>query len=1515
MFVYGGRTAIFDIEGYGSGSATVYSGGTLISYLDIAAYVYSGATIISYSDYESGYAADVRLFGGVLDDYAGSTNLWGSGDVALYGGGTIHDEDDGAVNLTTDSAGGTLMYADDTIVDGTGGGVLDVALEDGSIDVVHGTVEVTSSYDSQATVESGATLIVASSDYYSGYSEMDVTLDSGGTLDIESDTVVLESDSTGGDVTVESDGTLDLAGNSVSIDSLTGDGIVTNSSTSDATLTVGASNASSVFSGTIEEFVGDDGYGHGTVGLTKTGSGTLTLTGDNTYTGVTTISGGTLQLGDGTAANGSLAGDIVDNATLAFANHTDLTYAGDVSGSGAVTKTGAGVMTLSGDLDYSGTTTVGVSGAAASLALSGDNAITGTITINSGSALKAVSRDALGNSAGLLGSGTLDLDFSSLGVAADLRSFSGSVENQQNPMTPDGIGGTPPVDPAAETTPLSSLSGARYFDGTVTIVGAALAPDVSSFWSQQPIWTNNPLLLTGSNGNNVTSADQPELFQFDATHLVVTDANSGTWFSYNSSTGAYTQQYASDSTLSYNSTTGKFTFTDSLGDTETFFGFSNSLPAIQHGQMADFTNSGGEELVYSYNTSGANVGRVATVTLKQDSTTIRQAVYTYYQGTHTGDDEYGNLNDLKLVQINDASGNLIDQTYYRYYTSSSSTSYVGGLQFMFSLDSYLRLQAAFSGSDIDTLTASQIQNYADVALQYDPTSHDVTQVISQGLGCSACDAGLGTYDYSYAVNADCDNGFNTWKYETTETQPDGSANIVFANYQGETLFTVHADSVAHAAGSSSAPKWMTFDHYDFNGRLIDEAEPSAVSGYSLTGDTLSVTLNTGSGLVEQTDYYTTSGAITANNSTSLGSSSHIGGINGYVEDYAVKKGWSGTEVLKEAFQYYLDTPAGSGTALVAPLATDTVYAGTGNLSNPFDGTTGSPETTKYAYTLSSTDTAITSETVTLPSTTADEASGSGDTTTTFDAFGRPVWTQDAAGYLDYFQYDAATGSMTEMVQDVNTSTGIPSGSLEASTLPSGWTTPTGGGLNLVTTDIVDALGRTTEETDPSMRATFTIYNDALHETRTYAGWTDNGIVSGHESYTQQSDPPPTEVEIDDLTFTTTVSGVTYGNSYFESFTMSAAAATDGTTGAPTGGETIADIQSLSVSLTNTAGQVVEQHDYFALPSFSGDISGTYASSTLAAIDAGAAWDKSAGTGNYYVTTYQYDHLGDLDKTVSPDGTIDRTVYDTLGREVSTWVGTDDTPTSGYWSPTNLTGTNMVQLTATTYDNGGVGDSNVTGQLSFPDGASTSNVQDTAMFYDWQDQLVATKSGILLNSDTSENLSGELTDGTNRPLVVDTLDNLGDVTEEDTYNGNDVSVDTSSGSAVFTIAATSSHDISGLLRAKTTALYDEQGRAYQTSVYAVTQSGTYAGAVYSLTSTPNYSDPEVSSTAFDPRGLVIATNAYSVDSTGSPLDERTTTYAFDGAGRMTTETDPDPSTGEPMAAVRSPATRSTATAMF
>ena len=92
--------------------------------------------------------------------------------------------------------------------------------------------------------------------------------------------------------------------------------------------------------------------------LTKAGAGTLTLTGANLYTGGTTISAGTLQLGDGSALNGSVSGNITDNAALVFANPNAQSYGGVISGSGTLSKVGAGTLTLTGTNTYSGGTTV-----------------------------------------------------------------------------------------------------------------------------------------------------------------------------------------------------------------------------------------------------------------------------------------------------------------------------------------------------------------------------------------------------------------------------------------------------------------------------------------------------------------------------------------------------------------------------------------------------------------------------------------------------------------------------------------------------------------------------------------------------------------------------------------------------------------------------------------------------------------------------------------------------------------------------------------------------------------------------------------------------------------------------------------------------------------------------------------------------------------------------------------------------------------------------------------------------
>ena len=88
------------------------------------------------------------------------------------------------------------------------------------------------------------------------------------------------------------------------------------------------------------------------------GSGTLILTGNNTYIGGTTISTGTLQIGNG-GATGNIIGNVNDNGTLTFDRiGTKKIFAGVISGSGNLTKLGSDTLELTADNTYSGGTTI-----------------------------------------------------------------------------------------------------------------------------------------------------------------------------------------------------------------------------------------------------------------------------------------------------------------------------------------------------------------------------------------------------------------------------------------------------------------------------------------------------------------------------------------------------------------------------------------------------------------------------------------------------------------------------------------------------------------------------------------------------------------------------------------------------------------------------------------------------------------------------------------------------------------------------------------------------------------------------------------------------------------------------------------------------------------------------------------------------------------------------------------------------------------------------------------------------
>jgi fibronectin-binding autotransporter adhesin len=95
-----------------------------------------------------------------------------------------------------------------------------------------------------------------------------------------------------GDLNV--DGSFDIADANTTVGALTGTGTITKTQAGNHTLTIGTANRSGTLSGVITNATG-------TIALTKIGTGTQTLNGNNTYTGATTITGGLLRV------NGSLS--------------------------------------------------------------------------------------------------------------------------------------------------------------------------------------------------------------------------------------------------------------------------------------------------------------------------------------------------------------------------------------------------------------------------------------------------------------------------------------------------------------------------------------------------------------------------------------------------------------------------------------------------------------------------------------------------------------------------------------------------------------------------------------------------------------------------------------------------------------------------------------------------------------------------------------------------------------------------------------------------------------------------------------------------------------------------------------------------------------------------------------------------------------------------------------------------------------------------------------------------------
>ncbi|ECR6642179.1 autotransporter outer membrane beta-barrel domain-containing protein [Salmonella enterica subsp. enterica] len=272
--------------------------------------------------------------------------------------------------------------------------------------------------------------------------------------------------------------------------------------------------------------------------LTKTGAGTLILNAENTYTGGTTISDGTLVANNVEALG---TGNVTDNATLELNTGGDFDNA--ISGSGQVVKSGDETLTLSGANSYTGGTTIsgGTLVATNVEALgSGDVTDNATLELNTGGTFDNVisgsgqvvksGDDALtlsGNNSytggTLISGGTLvasNVDALGSGDVTD----NATLEMNTGGDFDNAISGSGQVVKSGDET--LTLSGANSYTGGTTISGGTLVANNVEALGTGDVTNNATLELnTGGDFDNAISGSGQVVKSGDKT-LTLSGANS-----------------------------------------------------------------------------------------------------------------------------------------------------------------------------------------------------------------------------------------------------------------------------------------------------------------------------------------------------------------------------------------------------------------------------------------------------------------------------------------------------------------------------------------------------------------------------------------------------------------------------------------------------------------------------------------------------------------------------------------------------------------------------------------------------------------------------------------------------------------------------------------------------------------------------------------------------------------------------------------------------------------------------
>jgi autotransporter-associated beta strand protein len=296
-------TATFGGVISGMGALTKIGSGTLV--LSNTSNVYSGGTNINAGTVQISNPANLGEStgtvafsnGAILELLSGYSTATLASPISLTGSGT--------------GSGGTIQA--DSSVNGTFSG----AITGTGIFNIQGTGEVilsntSNNYSGRTNILSG-TLSASATDALSSSSDVHLSNVAGATLNISGFNQAIGGLADGG----TTGGNVVLGGN---------------------TLTFGGTNTSTTYSGSISGTGGQ---------INKTGTGTTIFGGNNSYTGLTTVTSGTLQVNAFDSISSSSG--IADNGTFIF-NHTGSgTYSGNIVGTGdLVQQNSAGSLNLTG---------------------------------------------------------------------------------------------------------------------------------------------------------------------------------------------------------------------------------------------------------------------------------------------------------------------------------------------------------------------------------------------------------------------------------------------------------------------------------------------------------------------------------------------------------------------------------------------------------------------------------------------------------------------------------------------------------------------------------------------------------------------------------------------------------------------------------------------------------------------------------------------------------------------------------------------------------------------------------------------------------------------------------------------------------------------------------------------------------------------------------------------------------------------------------------------------------------